>query len=68
MSVHFTVGMIVCFKSDVEQVARVTKVEKTRNGTVLTLTSLYEEGFEGEYIGGQMTTTEPADRCWLSGT
>jgi hypothetical protein len=54
------VGDYVCFKSDVEQCGKITKIE----GNQLTLFR-DDEGFEGDYIGGSNYTTETADRCWI---
>lgn len=55
------VGDTVCFKSDYEQCGRITKI----NGDMLTLESTHEEGFGGDYIGGQMTTVQSASSCWI---
>ena len=54
------VGQYVCFKSDVEQVGQITKI----NGNMLTLFS-DDEGFSGDYIGGSNYTTELASDCWI---
>lgn len=56
------VGDWVCFKSDVEQCGKITKIEGNR----LTLFR-DDEGFEGDYIGGSNYTIEMADRCWIEG-
>lgn len=59
-----TIGDTVGFKSDVEQYGRIVAIERSPFGGVqLTLTNL--GGFEGHYIGGQTTTKESADHCWV---
>lgn len=58
------VGDVVGFKSDIEQIGRVIKIERSRFGGMYTLTLENPGGFIGEYIGGQTVTTESADRCW----
>ena len=58
--VEVKVGDYVCFKSDIEQSGKITKI----SGNVLTLFR-DDEGFEGDYIGGSNYTTETADRCWI---
>jgi hypothetical protein len=57
------IGDWVGFKSDIEQGGRIVKISHTKYGTYLTLKN--ENGFSGEYIGGQTITEEEADRCWL---
>ena len=54
------VGDYVCFKSDVEQCGKITKI----NGNVLTLFR-DDEGFDGDYIGGQNYTQQMASDCWI---
>lgn len=58
----------VRFKSDVEQTGKIIKIGSGsgfRNKVVLTLEALDDEGFEGDYIGGSMTTEELAEDCWV---
>ena len=58
------VGDYVCFKSDIEQGGTIIRITRDFMGRdVLTLYSEY--GFEGGYIGGQDTTQELAQDCWL---
>lgn len=54
------VGDWVSFKSDVEQSG---KIEAILSGNRLVLTN--ERGFQGDYIGGSMTTIQSAVDCWL---
>ena len=56
------VGDYVCFKSDVEQCGKITKIEGNR----LTLFR-DDEGFDGGYIGGQNYTVQMASDCWIEG-
>ena len=55
-----TVGMYVCFKSDYEQCGKVVKI----NGDLLTLFR-DDEGFGGDYIGGENYTVQHARDCWI---
>lgn len=60
------VGDIVCFKSDYEQCGRVTKISRgTFGGVMLTIQSTRDEGFGGDYIGGNEFTQENAEDCWV---
>ena len=60
------VGDIVCFKSDYEQCGRIVKVTQSMMGSkVFVLESTSDEGFSGDYIGGQMRTQELASDCWV---
>ena len=58
------VGDTVCFKSDVEQCGRITKINTNAMGSVI-LTLHSEYGFHGDYIGGEEYTTERAQDCWV---
>mgnify|MGYP003121790002 CR=1 FL=1 len=53
------VGDIVEFKADIEQVGKVVKID-SYGGLVIE----NENGFIGEYIGGDTRTTENADRVF----
>jgi len=53
------VGDWVCFKSDVEQSGKITRI----SGDRLTLEN--PNGFQGGYIGGQEITTQMAGDCWI---
>jgi hypothetical protein len=60
------VGDVVCFKSDYEQSGRVVAIKQSIMGSkVLVLEALDDEGFGGEYIGGQDRTQEMASDCWM---
>jgi hypothetical protein len=57
----------VCFKSDIEQSGRITKIEEdgwNRKERLLTLVN--ENGFDGEYIGGDTITKVWASDCWIN--
>ena len=59
-------GDPVAFKCDIEQYGILRKIEQVphqRHIYILTLENEY--GFSGEYIGGDTTTTQFADRCWV---
>lgn len=55
------VGDWVCFKCDIEQGGRITRIVGNR------LTLENENGFDGEYIGGEYTTVVDARDCWIQG-
>ncbi len=57
------VGDTVCFKSDVEQSGTIMSFKSNGRHTILVLGNA--NGFSGDYIGGQTTTQERADDCWL---
>lgn len=57
------VGDTVCFKADVEQCGTIMSFKSDGRHTILVLGSKY--GFQGEYIGGQTTTQQRADDCWI---
>lgn len=61
------VGDVVFFKSDIEQYGRVTKIVKDWNVPVVHLEALHPEGFDGEYIGGDMTCVELAEDVYVNG-
>ena len=54
------VGDWVCFKSDVEQSGQIQAI---LSGNELVLTN--PNGFQGDYIGGCLTTIERAQDCWI---
>ncbi len=54
-----SVGDYVCFKCDVEQYGQIAKIM----GNTLVLQR--EDGFEGDYIGGQTVTQVNAADCWI---
>ena len=54
------IGDYVCFKSDFEQCGKVEKIQ----GNMLTLFR-DDEGFSGDYIGGQNYTVQRASDCWV---
>lgn len=57
-----TIGDFVFFKSDIEQAGTVSDIKKQFNRVVLVLES--SDGFEGEYIGGDLVTEVDAEDCW----
>ena len=57
--IEVKVGDSVSFKSDIEQTGKIVKIK----GNELYLEN--ENGFSGEYIGGQMGTYEFASDCWV---
>jgi hypothetical protein len=60
------VGDVVCFKSDYEQCGRIVAVKSSIMGSkVFVLEATSDEGFSGDYIGGQMRTQEMASDCWV---
>jgi hypothetical protein len=60
------VGDFVSFKSDVEQGGKITAMKNASwGGKELTLESSSEYGFNGDYIGGEATTTVLASDCWI---
>ena len=60
------VGDVVCFKSDYEQCGRIVAVKSSIMGSkVFVLESISDEGFGGDYIGGQTRTQEMASDCWV---
>ena len=56
------VGDYVSFKCDIEQCGKITKIDGNR----LTLFR-DNEGFDGDYIGGQNYTVQMASDCWIEG-
>ena len=60
------VGDTVGFKCDIEQVGEIVKIKRDYLGKpVLVLKSIWDEGFDGEYIGGEEYTEERAEDCWI---
>lgn len=58
-----TLGDWVEFKCDIEQSGCITKIVRNPNGyTELHLRN--DNGFDGEYIGGETETIESAGDCW----
>ncbi len=57
------VGDWVCFKSDIEQSGKIIKIQQGMFGPQLVLER--EDGFEGDYIGGQERTVVSARDCWV---
>jgi len=53
------VGDWVSFKSDIEQSGKIYKIQGDR------LFLENPNGFEGGYIGGQDTTVQVAQDCWI---
>jgi hypothetical protein len=59
------IGDWVCFKADIEQSGKIVDIKKSYMGHSLVLEN--ENGFHGDYIGGQTITTELASDCWIEG-
>ncbi len=58
------VGDWVSFKSDIEQSGKVVQIRTSSFGKPeLILENL--NGFQGDYIGGQWRTCQPASDCWV---
>lgn len=57
-----TLGDWVGFKADSEQYGRIVKISIAWGTEVLTLVN--EDGFTGDYVGGQTTITIDASDCW----
>ena len=61
-----TVGDWVGFKSDIEQSGVIVEIKKTVCfGVSLVLQN--NNGFSGDYIGGETITTQLARDCWIDG-
>ena len=58
------VGSYVSFKSDIEQGGDIVQIKKNMMGSI-ELTLEDEDGFHGDYIGGDTRTTVLASDCWL---
>jgi len=61
------IGDYVGFKSDVEQGGEIVKIMRSTfcpGEHILTLKA-GPEGFQGGYIGGDVTTTVNTSDCWL---
>jgi hypothetical protein len=56
------IGEWVGFKADIEQYGRIVNI--SRSWGIDTLTLVNEDGFHGDYVGGQTTITIDADECW----
>jgi hypothetical protein len=54
------IGDWVSFKCDIEQSGRIYRIEGDR-----LFLEAGPNGFEGGYIGGQDTTVQRAEDCWL---
>lgn len=61
-----TIGDVVSFKNDVEQYGKIIDIKPSpMGGKELIIQSTRDEGFSGDYIGGQDTTSELASDCWI---
>lgn len=58
------VGEYVSFKSDVEQCGKISKISGAGQNKSFTLVK-GDEGFEGDYIGGDNVTVQMASDCWV---
>ncbi len=61
--VTVSVGDWVGFKSDIEQSGKIIKISRSTYGITLTLSN--PNGFEGDYIGGETTTTISTNDAWV---
>jgi hypothetical protein len=59
------VGDYVGFKSDIEQSGKIVEIKKSYIGVSLVLQN--NNGFSGDYIGGDTITTQLARDCWIDG-
>jgi hypothetical protein len=59
------VGDWVSFKSDIEQSGQIVEIKQSYIGKALVLQN--NNGFSGDYIGGDTITTELARDCWIDG-
>jgi hypothetical protein len=60
-----SVGDYVGFKSDIEQSGKIVEIKKSYMGVSLVLQN--NNGFHGDYIGGDTITTQLARDCWIDG-
>jgi len=59
-----TIGDYVNFKSDIEQGGTIIGINRNvMGGTNLVLED--NDGFSGDYIGGNTTTEQHASDCWI---
>ena len=59
-----TIGDYISFKSDIEQSGQISKIKRNMMGNIeFTLTD--EDGFRGDYIGGDTVTSVLATDCWV---
>ena len=63
--VEVVVGDYVGFKSDIEQSGKIVEIKKSYIGVSLVLQN--NNGFSGDYIGGDTITTQLARDCWIDG-
>jgi hypothetical protein len=59
------IGDWVCFKADCEQSGQIIDIKSSYMGQALVLEN--KAGFHGDYIGGDIITTQEASDCWLEG-
>ena len=59
-----TIGDWVCFKCDIEQSGQIVEIKQSYTGKALVLQN--NNGFHGDYIGGETVHTESAVDCWLN--
>lgn len=59
-----SIGDYVSFKQDVEQTGYIVRIDKNLLGSV-TLTLRNDNGFTGDYIGGEMECMQLARDCWI---
>ena len=59
--IEVKVGDWVGFKCDIEQYGIIKSIQRGRNTVILT----NENGFDGDYIGGDTETLVSLDEIWL---
>ena len=58
------IGDYVGFKSDIEQSGKIKSIKSAQSGGA-ELTLEDDDGFHGDYIGGDTITTVMAVDCWV---
>lgn len=59
------VGDYVSFKSDIEQGGNISRIQRSQFTGHIELVLEDEDGFAGDYIGGNTRTTQLASDCWV---
>ncbi len=59
--IEVEVGDWVGFKCDIEQYGKIKSIQRVRNTLILT----NEDGFDGDYIGGDTETLVSLDEIWV---
>ena len=61
VQIEVEVGYWVGFKCDIEQYGKIKSIQRVRNTLILT----NEDGFDGDYIGGDTETLVSLDEIWV---